>query len=62
MSINEEITVSSQTINYNSQEIKSENTSPQIKKLLEETVRHFLPISQKKNQEKLQKHREMLVC
>ena len=55
MSINEEITVSSQTINYNGQEIKSENTSPQIKKLLEETVRHFLPISQKKNQEKLQK-------
>ena len=33
MSINEEITVSSQTVNYNSQEIKSESTSPQIKKL-----------------------------
>lgn len=55
MSINEELTVSSQTINYNSQEIKSENISPQIKKLLEETMRHFLLISQKKNQEKLQK-------
>lgn len=60
MSINEELTVSSQ-VSIIMAKIKSENISPQIKKLLEETMRHFLLISQKEEPEKLQKAREYFI-